>query len=152
MSLNVWRHYIDEWSPIGHPHPSTMPTNIIAALNTALGLVLREGLSKRFRRHQHVARKLEESLESIGLNIFPMKEYASNTVTAVNTDPKVNSHLRRRLLDDYRILIADGLGSLSGKIIRIGHMGTSATQSATNLTLCGIREILESIPHSNTHK
>lgn len=142
LNLNVWRRYIDEWTPIGHPHPSTMPTNIIIALNTALDLVLDEGIDRRYRRHANVARSLESGLESFGLKLYAERRYASNTVTAVSTTPQLNAKLRRALLETYGIVISDGLESLSGRILRIGHMGSSATARAISTTLAAIGQIL----------
>lgn len=144
LNLNVWRHYIDEWGSIGHPHPSTMPTNVIIALSKALDLVLEEGLEKRYKRHGQIARIVENGLEELKLQIYPERGFASNTVTAARTDPKLNSKLRHLLLDKYGIMISDGLGNLSGKIIRIGHMGTSATLPAVSTTLAAIGEIVRS--------
>jgi aspartate aminotransferase-like enzyme len=144
LNLNVWRHYIDEWASIGHPHPSTMPTSVIIALSKALDLVLDEGLERRYKRHEKVARFFEAGLDEMGLPIFPERSFASNTVTAAETDPKLNSRLRTRLLKKYDIMISDGIGNLSGKIIRVGHMGTSATFPAVSRTLAAISEIIRS--------
>jgi aspartate aminotransferase-like enzyme len=144
LNLNVWRHYIDEWASIGHPHPSTMPTNVIIALSKALDLIFDEGLERRYKRHADTARFIEDGLERLGLPLFPEKSFASNTVTAAQTDPKLNPRLRRLLLEKYGIMISDGLGDLSGKIVRIGHMGASATIPAVSTTLAAIGEIVRS--------
>jgi alanine-glyoxylate transaminase / serine-glyoxylate transaminase / serine-pyruvate transaminase len=142
LNLNIWRRYIDEWAPIGHPHPSSMPTNVVVALNTALDLALKEGLEKRYSRHESMARLLERGLEALGLEIFSEKKYASNTVTATKVDPKLDKRLRSELIQKYGIMIAGGLEPLRGKIIRIGHMGTSATPQAVSITLSAMSEIL----------
>lgn len=146
LNLNVWRHFIDEWAPIGHPHPSTMPTNIVLALNTALDLIFEEGLEKRYKRHNAMARMMEKELEDLGLEIFPEKKYASNTVTAAVVNPKLDQKLRMTLLQKYGIMISGGLGNLGGKIIRIGHMGTSASPQAISTTLAAIRDIMKPDP------
>jgi alanine-glyoxylate transaminase/serine-glyoxylate transaminase/serine-pyruvate transaminase len=144
LNLNVWRHYIDEWSVIGHPHPSSMPTNVIVALDTALDLVFEEGLEMRYKRHEKIARSMESGLEDLGLQIFSDKRYASNTVTAATVDQKLDKKIRKELIERYGIMISGGLEPLEGKIIRIGHMGTSATPHAIRITLSALSDILRS--------
>ena len=144
LNLNIWTRYIDEWAPIGHPHPSSMPTNIVVALNRALDLALNEGLERRYRRHESMARTMEKGLEALDLRIFSDKKYASNTVTAADVDRKLDKRLRSELIQKYGIMIAGGLEPLGGKIIRIGHMGTSATTQAVATTLAAMRDILKS--------
>ncbi len=145
VSLNVWREYIDEWGAIGHPHPSTMPTSIIAAMNKALDLALAEGLEKRYERHKRVAAMMRKGISSLGLEIFPDKNYLSNTVSVANIDPRYDEKLRSELVKKYDILISGGLGKLRGKIIRIGHMGTSATVPCISITLEAIRSVFENL-------
>jgi alanine-glyoxylate transaminase/serine-glyoxylate transaminase/serine-pyruvate transaminase len=50
--------------------------------------------------------------------------------------------VRRRLLDEYNIEIAGGLGSLAGKVWRIGLMGYSAREENVDLLLKALGEIL----------
>jgi alanine-glyoxylate transaminase/serine-glyoxylate transaminase/serine-pyruvate transaminase len=143
LNLNVWRYYIDEWGGWGHPHPSTMPSNEVVALNKALDLVLQEGLEERYERHQEAATMMREGLESLGLPLFPEKRWASGTVTAARVDPKKDEMIRKQLNEKFGIMIGGGLGPLRGKIIRIGHMGTSATTWAVSTVLAALKEILE---------
>ncbi len=148
LNLNVWRYYIDEWGGWGHPHPSTMPESTVVALNTALELVLREGLDKRYSRHQKAANMMRDGLERLGLEVFPDKQWASDTVSVARVDPKYDERIRAELLENYHIMIAGGLGKLKGKVIRIGHMGTSATLQATSLTLAALESVLKNYPES----
>jgi alanine-glyoxylate transaminase/serine-glyoxylate transaminase/serine-pyruvate transaminase len=143
LNLNVWRYYIDEWGAWGHPHPSTMPSNEVVALNRALDLVLEEGLEQRYGRHQKIAKIMREGLESLGLPLFPEKKCASNTVSAARVDPQKDELIRKQLIEKYGIMIGGGIGSLRGKIIRIGHMGTSATTWAVSTVLAALEEILK---------
>ena len=66
----------------------------------------------------------------MGLAHLHGQGFLSNTVSVARVQPAWSASLRRRLLEKHDIMIADGLESLSGKIIRIGHMGTSATPKA----------------------
>jgi alanine-glyoxylate transaminase/serine-glyoxylate transaminase/serine-pyruvate transaminase len=145
LNLNVWAKAIEEMGPWGHPHPSSMPTSIIVGLRKAVDLVLKEGLANRYRRHKEVAEFARKSLGELGLKLFPDKRYLSNTVSVASVDPEVDKKLRGKLASQYDIMIAGGLGQLSGKIIRIGHMGTSATIPAVSTTMAAMDSILRGI-------
>jgi alanine-glyoxylate transaminase/serine-glyoxylate transaminase/serine-pyruvate transaminase len=47
--------------------------------------------------------------------------------------------LRRRLLDTYGIEVGGGLGSLAGRIWRIGLMGENARLTNVESLLCALR-------------
>ena len=145
LNLNVWAKAIEEMGPWGHPHPSSMPTSIIVGLQKAVDLVLKEGLANRYRRHKEVAELARKSLGELGLKLFPDRRYLSNTVSVASVDPQEDKRLRGTLASKYDIMIAGGLGELSGKIIRIGHMGTSATIPAVSRTMAAMDSILRDI-------
>jgi pyridoxamine--pyruvate transaminase len=145
LNLNVWKKAIEEMGSWGHPHPSSMPTSIIVGLSKAADLVLKEGLSNRYRRHKEVAKFTRDRLNELGLEIYSDIKYVSATVSAAKTDPKWNKELRRQLVSKYDIMIGGGLGELEGKIVRIGHMGTSATYPKVSVTLECMGAILKEI-------
>lgn len=145
LNLNVWRKAIDEWGAWGHPHPSSMPTSIIVGLRKATELALQEGLDARYRRHKEVAAFARKQFSEIQLESFPDEQYASDTVTALKSDPKWDSKLRSELLSRFDIMIAGGLGQLEGKLLRIGHMGTSARKPAISATRVAIEAILKDL-------
>jgi len=104
--------------------PWTPAISVCYALDATLDLMLSEGLTNIFARHARVARIAREGINSLGLSLFPQKDCASNTVTAVNAPDKVNiSKLIQILRDEYDVVIAGGQQKLSGKIFRIGHLG-----------------------------
>jgi alanine-glyoxylate transaminase / serine-glyoxylate transaminase / serine-pyruvate transaminase len=146
LDLNEWAYYAKEWKKIGHPYPSSMPTSIIAALNTSIDIALKEGLTNRYARHKRVAKMTREGLESLGLEIFSDKNYASKTVSVARVDEKRDKLIRETLSDQYDIMIGGGIGELEGKIIRIGHMGTSASVAKVSIVLSAMKTILEHAP------
>ncbi len=145
LDLNTWRESIEKDSSWGHPYPSSMPTSVIVALRKAVDLVLEEGLQNRCRRHAKAAAQLREGLTSMGLPLFTDQRFYSNTVSVAKVRPAWAAALRRRLLEKHDIMIADGLESLSGKIIRIGHMGTAATPKAISTVIDALSESLTSV-------
>jgi alanine-glyoxylate transaminase / serine-glyoxylate transaminase / serine-pyruvate transaminase len=145
LDLNTWRRAIEQDGSWGHPYPSSMPTSVIVALRKAVDLVLKEGLQNRYRRHARAASDLRDGLTGMGLEIFTDARFLSNTVSVAKVSPSWSASLRSRLLKEHDVMIADGLESLSGKIIRIGHMGTSATPRAISTTLSALADSLAKV-------
>jgi alanine-glyoxylate transaminase/serine-glyoxylate transaminase/serine-pyruvate transaminase len=145
MNLNVWKKAIVEMGAWGHPHPSSMPTSIIVGLRKATELALQEGLDERYRRHKEVAAFARKQFGEIGLELFPEEEHASYTLCAVKADPAWDAKLRSELISRFDIMISGGLGQLEGKLLRIGHMGTSAKKSAISTTRVAMEAILKDI-------
>ena len=104
--------------------PWTPAVSIFYALDVTLDLMLSEGLDNIFARHAQVGQTARNGVESLGLSIFPVEEYASNTVTAVNATDKIDvAKLIQVLREEYKVILAGGQQKLSGKIFRIGHLG-----------------------------
>ncbi|MCK4843402.1 MAG: alanine--glyoxylate aminotransferase family protein, partial [Dehalococcoidia bacterium] len=98
--------------------------SIFYALNTTLDLMLNEGLNNIFARHARVAQIARDGVKSLGLSLFPDEKYASNTVTAVNADDRIDvPKLIQVLREEHDVIIAGGQRKLAGKIFRIGHLG-----------------------------
>ena len=122
------RYYFDfgkakDYSQKGQT-PWTPAISTCYALNASLGLMLREGLPNIFARHARVAELTRNGIQSLGLSLFAQESYASNTVTAVSGGDKIDiSKLIQVLRNEYDIVIAGGQRKLSGKILRIGHLG-----------------------------
>lgn len=104
--------------------PWTPSIPIFFGLGVSLDMILKEGLSNVFARHAKVAKMAREGVKAMGFELLPDEKYASNTVTAVKAQGKVDvSKLRQILRDEYKVVIAGGQGDLKGKIFRIGHLG-----------------------------
>ena len=117
----------------------TAPITMIYALREALRVVLNEGLERRWRRHRRNAELLWQSLEELGLELVVPEEYRLPTLTTVRVPEGFNeAFLRRRLLEDYNIEIAGGLGAFKGKVWRIGLMGFSSQRSYVLLLLAAL--------------
>lgn len=125
LNLRTWRQYEHEWPH--HPYPVTIPISNILALDRALVRILEEGLDARFERHRRAAQVLREGLERLGFTVFADARWASPTVTvAYPPEGTSATALIRMLRTKHRIAVAGGLEHLSGRVIRIGHLGTQA--------------------------
>lgn len=145
LDLNAWREAIDLDSSWGHPHPTSMPTSVVVALRKAVRMALDEGLDNRYRRHAEAADALRKGLRELGLGIFTDPGFLSNTVSVAKVDAKWDLELRKRLVSDYNIMIAGGLGPLRGKIIRIGTMNSSARLERVHATLAAMERVLKAV-------
>ena len=103
---------------------------------------MQEGLEERYRRHKEVAAFTRKRLSEMRLQLFPDVESASDTVSAVKADPKWEGKLRSEMVSRFNIMISGGLGELEGRILRIGHMGTSAKKTAISTTMVAMESIL----------
>ena len=103
----------------------TPPISIVFALREALRIVFEEGLESSWRRHKQNQHALIAGLEALGLELFvPNAADRLPTVTSVRVPEGLDDHhVRRQLLDEFGIEIAGGIGTLKGKIWRVGLMG-----------------------------
>ena len=128
VSLFTWNRLRKEWGD-WHPQPTTISTNVFHAFHRALRLLFEEGLERRFRRQEVIARAYREGLAGLGYTFFCKPEYASNTVLSARPPKGIDPHdLSARLLKEHNIFIAGTLGPMRGQGIRIGCLGTQATR------------------------
>ncbi len=105
----------------------TAPISMNYALREALRLVEEEGVQERFSRHARNAQMLWDGLSELDLTLHVPIAHRLPSLTTVRVPDGVDeAGVRRRLLDEYNIEIAGGLGTLKGKIWRIGLMGYSS--------------------------
>ena len=97
-----------------------------------------EGADAIFARHEACAAASRAGLLALGFDLFADQRHASRTVTAAivpdDLDWKAfNGEIKRRGL-----VLAGGQGKLTGKIFRIGHLG-----SVTLEEILGAMSVLE---------
>ncbi|MCU4975447.1 alanine--glyoxylate aminotransferase family protein [Halobacteria archaeon AArc-m2/3/4] len=105
----------------------TAPITNVYAIREALRLVAEEGIEERWDRHRAVAGALKTGVEAMGLEMNPDDEYWLPSLNAVRVPDGVEDDaVIERLLEEYDLEIAGGLGDLAGDVWRIGCMGHSA--------------------------
>jgi alanine-glyoxylate transaminase/serine-glyoxylate transaminase/serine-pyruvate transaminase len=139
LDLTMLEHYWGDERTYHHTAPITMNF----ALREALRLVQEEGLEARFARHKAHAELLWQGLEDMGLQLIVPREYRLPTLTTVAAPEGVNeADVRKRLLEQYNIEIAGGLGAFKGKAWRIGLMGYSSRKENVELLLSAMKKLL----------
>lgn len=102
----------------------TTPVSMIYGLDTALDMILEEGLDNVFARHKMLAKATRAAIQGLGLELLAPDDCASMAVTAVQSPMVVDvDTLRKVLLRDYGVTFAGGQDAMKGKIFRIAHMG-----------------------------
>jgi len=104
--------------------PWTPAVPLFLALREALLLLKEEGLENRLAKTHRLAEASRAAVDGLGLELFPERRHASDTVTAVKNPAGMGDPEFRKVLErEYNILLQGGQGALAGKIFRIGHMG-----------------------------
>jgi aspartate aminotransferase-like enzyme len=128
--------------------PSTPAVPLFFALNESLDMVLEEGISKRFRRHELCASAFYSSFESLGLEPFARKEWRSNTVIGVKYPKGLDDRKFRATLEDkFGIVVAGGFGKLKGTMFRVGNMG-EINETFVTMTVSSVAQTLNSMGFS----
>jgi alanine-glyoxylate transaminase / serine-glyoxylate transaminase / serine-pyruvate transaminase len=121
----------------------TAPISMNFALREALRLVYEEGLEARTIRHRENAQMLWDGLEELGFALIVPAEHRLPTLTTVAVPAGVDeAEIRRRLLEEYNIEIAGGLGVFRGKALRIGLLGYSSRRENVLLLLSALEKIV----------
>ena len=104
--------------------PFTPATSTVVALNTALGLILEEGLDNVFARHVALGRACREGVKAMGLELYSPDNDSAAVLTGILTPVGIDAvALRLALRDRFGITIAGGHGDVIGRLFRIGHIG-----------------------------
>ncbi len=102
----------------------TAPISMLTALHAGLGLVLDEGLEKRFERHAANARLLADGLTGRGFSYVATEGARLPMLHCVRLPDGVDdAGTRARLLNEHSIEVGAGLGPFKGTCWRIGLMG-----------------------------
>jgi aspartate aminotransferase-like enzyme len=104
--------------------PFTPAIAVVYQVDEGLRLMAAEGADAIFARHEACAAASRAGLEALGFELFADPRHASKTVTAAVVPDDLdwksfNGELKRRGL-----VLAGGQGKLTGKIFRLGHLGS----------------------------
>lgn len=128
--------------------PYTQSVSDIFGLNAAVDLMFREGMPSVYKRHEKVAELVRERCSNeIGIEIYPSSEdIASPTVTALKVPSGIDEQkLRTQMWKKHSVAIAGSWGKLSGKVIRLGHMGYNAHEDKAELVLDALKKSLREL-------
>jgi aspartate aminotransferase-like enzyme len=104
--------------------PFTPAIAVVFQVDEGLRLMAEEGAEGIFARHAACAAAARAGISALGFELFADQRHASQTVTAAHVPDALdwkafNGELRRR-----GVVLAGGQGKLTGKIFRLGHLGS----------------------------
>ncbi|MDX1521472.1 MAG: alanine--glyoxylate aminotransferase family protein [Anaerolineae bacterium] len=122
----------------------TAPISMNYALREALRLVHEEGLEARFARHRRHAEMLWAGLEALDFTMHVAPEYRLPQLTTPRLPGGIDeAAIRKRLLSEYNVEIAGGLGELGGQVWRIGLMGYSSRKENVAVLLAALKTLMQ---------
>jgi len=138
---------IQNWIPIMQDpskYFATPPVNLIYAYNTALNIVLEEGVGKREKRHIAYGRGIRSALRTFEMEPLAKEEVAAPTLSCLLYPEGVDDLAFRTLLSHKGVIVAGALAHLAGKAFRIGHMGNT-TPEMLESAIRSIGEVLQEL-------
>lgn len=165
-AMEVWKnrktpvpnYYADwtNWLPIMRAYEERKPSyfgtpavNLIVALETSLKIICNEGMDKRVKRHQDLAKAFRAALASLNLTILPKTTaIAANTLTAIYYPEGIDGSTMNAKMSESNVIIAGGLlPDIKASYFRIGHMG-SVSSNDLLAVLGALERALSELGHS----
>ena len=141
LDLRTWDWYRKEWGS-WHPHPVTMPTNLVLALASSMRRILEVGRETWIERRAALALRCRDGLAELGLEPVAHPGAGANLVVAMWADDPVK--IQKYLLEEEGLMISGGLTPTAGKAIRIGLMGRNANEQMVDKMIAGVKAALAS--------
>ena len=133
LDLNLVMAYWGTGAKRSYHH--TAPVNALYALHESLVLLQDEGLQSAWQRHNKNHQAFAAGVMAMGLAFVVEEKWRLPQLNSVTIPAGVDeAKVRQQLLDDYSLEIGAGLGSLAGKVWRIGLMGYGSSRK--NVLLC----------------
>jgi alanine-glyoxylate transaminase/serine-glyoxylate transaminase/serine-pyruvate transaminase len=105
--------------------PYTPGTNLLFGLNEAVKMLLEEGLTNVFARHDRHAEATRRAVRAWGLEIqcAAPRDYSASLTAVRLPDGHSADALRAIILEKHNMSLGNGLGILKDRVFRIGHLG-----------------------------
>src|SRR5215212_1152610 len=105
--------------------PYTPATNLLYGLREATAMLLDEGLTNVFARHNRHAEATRCAVAAWGLTLVALNpdEYSSTLTAVLMPDGVAADALRQLILERFDMSLGTGLGKWKDRVFRIGHLG-----------------------------
>ncbi|MBI3492039.1 MAG: aminotransferase class V-fold PLP-dependent enzyme [Acidobacteria bacterium] len=105
--------------------PYTPATNLLYGLREAAAMLLEQGLPAVFARHCRHAEATRRAVRAWGLELLCLNpdEYSSTVTAVLMPDGHDADVFRKIVLERFDMSLGTGLGTLKGRVFRIGHLG-----------------------------
>jgi pyridoxamine--pyruvate transaminase len=108
--------------------PHAPSVSAVYALESGLSQVLAAGVDRWVARHAAIARAWRAGLRGLGLEPWPARDaIAASSVTTARLDEGIaDARIQAVMRSRYGVMISASEGDLAGRVLRLGHMATSA--------------------------
>jgi aspartate aminotransferase-like enzyme len=104
--------------------PFTPAIAVVYQVDEGLRLMQAEGAAAIFARHEACAAASRAALQALGFDLFADQRHASRTVTAAHVPDGLDWKPFNTDVKARGVVLAGGQGKLTGKIFRLGHLGS----------------------------
>jgi aspartate aminotransferase-like enzyme len=104
--------------------PFTPAIAVVYQVDEGLRLMQAEGKDNVFARHEACAAASRAGLAALGFDLFADPPFASKTVTAAKLPEGHDWKAFNGAIKSHGVVLAGGQGKLTGKIFRLGHLGS----------------------------
>jgi aspartate aminotransferase-like enzyme len=104
--------------------PFTPAIAVVYQVDEGIRLMQAEGKDAVFARHEACAAASRAGLRALGFDLLADDAVASKTVTAANLPPGHEWKPFNTAIKSHGVVLAGGQGKLTGKIFRLGHLGS----------------------------
>ena len=108
----------------------TAPQLLLMGLQASLELIFQEGMDEVFARHARIAEATQAAVACWGTTdnfgfFSQVPEARSVSITAITVAPGIDIEgFRTVARERFQVAFAGGLGPLTGRVFRIGHLGS----------------------------
>jgi aspartate aminotransferase-like enzyme len=120
--------------------PFTPAIAVVYQVDEGVRLMEAEGAAGIFARHEACAAASRAGLQALGFELFADERFASRTVTAAKLPEGHDWKTFNGAIKAHDVVLAGGQGKLTGKIFRLGHLG-----SVTVEEILGTIAVLETV-------
>src|ERR1700722_1227835 len=132
--------------------PATPATNLLYGLRAAISMLHEEGLKQVFQRHLRLGEATRRAVQGWGLDLLCLNpaEYSPTCTAVLMPDGFEEAQFRSVVLEHYNLSLGAGLGKVSGRVFRIGHLG-DLNDLMLCAALCGVEMGLarSGVPHQS---
>jgi aspartate aminotransferase-like enzyme len=108
----------------GGETPFTPAIAVVFQVDEGLRLMQEEGADAIFARHEACAAAARAGLAALGFELFADERHYSRTVTAAAVPDGLDWKAFNGAVKQRGVVLAGGQGKLTGKIFRLGHLGS----------------------------
>jgi len=143
LDLTLVMNYWADGAGAPRSYHHTAPVNALYGLHESLVMLREEGIENSWDRHLKNSDALRAGFRAMGLETLVGDDIYLPQLTTLKVPDGVDKpEVHRLLLNNYNIEIGGGLGSLAGKVWRIGLMGQSSSPAHVILCLSAMEGLL----------